>query len=87
MLGIGRGGPLGAGDVEQRSVGVETTGPSRPAGLNPTAGPSGPVPGAGRQGPVHPTPTRLTEREAWIILAAVDGIGRASCRERVCSVV
>ena len=75
MLGIGRGGPLGAGDVEQRSVGVETTGPSRPAGLNPTTGPSGPVPGAGRQGPVHPTPTRLTEREAWIILAAVDGIG------------
>jgi len=65
MLGIGRGGPLGAAEVGRAGGGADVPGP-RAAGLGPEAA---------RRDPVRTPLSRLSEREAWIVLAAVEGIG------------
>jgi DNA processing protein len=77
MLGIGRAGPLGAGEVGQRGVDAETTGPGGTPVSRWPAIPSDPGrdPRRASPGPARATPSRLSEREAWIVLAAVDGIG------------
>ena len=66
MLGIGRGGPLGAAEVGHGSGG---------GGGVPGPDVVHPRPPAGRGGPVQAPPAHLSEREAWIVLAAVEGIG------------
>lgn len=65
MLGIGRGGPLGT--VEAGPVG------GGGGDLGPPAVRTGP--GAAPRDPVRAASGRLSEREAWIALAAVEGIG------------
>lgn len=65
MLGIGRGGPLGAEEAGRASGGGVVPGP--------LPGPRDPE--AGQRDSVRTPPSRLSEREAWIVLAAVDGIG------------
>ena len=65
MLGIGRGGPLGAATASRLGGGDGP--PDPPAGR--------PGPSVGHGEPVRPPPVRHSEREAWIILAAVEGIG------------
>jgi DNA processing protein len=70
MLGIGRGGPLGAlqaGPAVGGAPGPHAEGPGR---HDEEPGPQG-----GRRGSVGATPSRLSEREAWIVVAAVEGIG------------
>jgi DNA processing protein len=64
MLGIGRGGPLG---VAAASV-------STGDGL-PDLGVGRPLPPSGQGGPARSPRGRLSEREAWIVLAAIEGIG------------
>jgi DNA processing protein len=65
MLGIGPEGPLG-GATRSPAGGAEGI-PEPRTGL--------PGPPACHGEPVRPPPGRLSEREAWIILAAVEGIG------------
>ena len=67
MLGVGRGGPLGP-DVPRGGGG------DRAAGLLQGR----PAASVGDGEPTRPPPARLSEREAWIVLAAVDGIGPAT---------
>lgn len=62
MLGIGRTGPLGAAEVG-RDDDSNVPDPGRP------------VVAVEREDAVRATPARLSEREAWIVLAAVEGIG------------
>ncbi len=69
---MGSGGPLGTG--QEREAGV----PRRAAALDPAldqalagAAEVGPPAGAG----LRPGPARPTEREAWAVLASIDGLG------------
>ena len=68
MLGIGRGGPLGA-------EGARSAGSGGAPGPLTGGTPAGTFRGADRRDPPPGPPARLTEREAWIVLAAVEGIG------------
>ena len=72
MLGIGRAGPLGGSPVAPAaSAAVMPGSPGRgPADLKATAEPV-----ADQGGPPRPALVGLSEREAWIVLAAVEGIG------------
>ncbi len=63
MLGIGRGGPLGTAQAGRAGEG----------GPAPRAVPAGPE--AGRRDPPRTRPAGLSEREAWIVLGAVEEIG------------
>jgi len=65
VLGIGRGGPLGTVEAGRVGGGGGDPGP-------PTARPG---PAATSRDPVRTASGRLSEREAWIALAAVEGIG------------
>ena len=65
MLGIGRGGPLGATEVLGEGGGDSV------ADLDPGL----PAPTVAGGALIRGAPVRLSEREAWIVLAAVEGIG------------
>jgi DNA processing protein len=65
MLGVARGGPLGAAEIERAGGG----------GVAPGPGTSRAGPEAGRPDAARTVVSRLSEREAWIVLACVDGIG------------
>ncbi len=90
MIGIGPEGPRGP--VARPAVpgappatalaaaGRETRGPGRPtsAGDPPERKAAGRVPGARHEEPHRPGSALLSEREAWIVLASVDGVGPVS---------
>jgi DNA processing protein len=67
MLGIGRGGPLGHAATAAPPVGRAAAIDGRADVGAPGGAPAPPL--------VRPSPRPLAEREAWIALAAVDGIG------------
>lgn len=69
MLGIGRGGPLGTTEAPRADAPAAR---GQPRGLAARDRPGAP---ADRGGPGGTTSGRLSEREAWIVLAAVEGIG------------
>ncbi len=87
MLGVGRGGPLGSAALRGSSAGVQPVAEPRAANGEtrvdgrgaPTAGrvgTGGRGASTGGRGPRAAAPGRpLTEREAWIVLAAVEGLG------------
>ena len=69
MLGVGRGGPLGpfgAASPEATATGSATVGTAR-AGPPPDDGP--------RHAGGPAAEPRLSEREAWVVLASVEGLG------------
>ncbi|MFH1475387.1 MAG: DNA-processing protein DprA, partial [Chloroflexota bacterium] len=78
MLGIGRGGPLGAADVARTGGGGgpgSCAGRTEPEAQRPEPEAQRPEPEAQRPEPVSAPSSRLSEREAWIVLASVEGIG------------
>ena len=68
MLGVGRYGPLGR-DIEDDGGG--SGGQAAPGVGRPAAGERGPAPGS-------PRPSAIAERDAWVVLAAVPGLGPVS---------
>lgn len=88
MLGVGRGGPVGeltAPPADGGAAGPPTSTPPAAARSEPSLrGGDGP----GRAGPRRPAATsvapvsgggrRVSEREAWVVLASIDGLGPVS---------
>jgi hypothetical protein len=71
MLGVGRSGPLGAVPVAAGEAGIR-----RGRGAGVTGQRCGAQDGGRRAGcGLSATPSRASERDAWIVLAAVEGIG------------
>jgi DNA processing protein len=75
VLGVGRGGPLGgasAGPAEPAAGGRPPVAPARKTGA---IDPGGGGPARAAEGASRGRGGRLTEREAWAVLAAVEGLG------------
>ena len=68
MLGVGSGGPLDRGEGP-------CPGASRPEAARGSSCAAAGEPALPAAAPARPGPARLTEREAWAVLASVDGLG------------